>query len=1032
MSAGSNNILIQVNDGVAPTIEPKIKGIAAAAIDADAALTALKGSLGSINSGSLQGLSSSLRGISTSTTTLKNSTAAMGTIAVKAASQINTLTFSYAGLEKQLISTLAVLNTASTALQQAGAGANAIGKAASGAATGVGRLENAGAQVVGRLVGVETGAGAVGGALARLGVAAGVAGPLIIAGLAIGAIVAAIEIYKAYEESARKVIETQGEIANTENKLNDRFLEQNEALTKLTKGPLAAYAQQLKDLPLKSISVEIGDITKDLEAQKSTIASILSYFERLGTVASQGSAQLNQRFGAGSDVRKGGTPPGALTNQEAKDFIDLQDSLFKKSGATKAALDADLSSVGKKLVDIHNLEEAQKAAGLTTTLTITEQGRNAIQLYYNRLLDYLRDYNQKEKAERLEAAGATIAVQKELAAQQLKDFEQELGQRKQMQDRFTIQDQKQLREQQKAGDLTGRSAIGLGNQAALPLNQKAMDTAIGSANQAILKQNDALRETVTRFTAAQEASAAYTIEAKIRAAQDQEDAALTKQYYGNEGLGAAIETTNKAIEVKIRDADAIREQAQLYGEFREPALKYQAAIDGITRSLKAHEIGEAEAGIATVQASRRYQEAIDPLFRYKEGIRDEIALLGTYGEAGKVAAEVQRVQNDLREQGRSLSAQDADALSRQLTQLQLQQQLQNDVNKLYRDNIDIFTELIVKQQALTEAKEKGIITEQQYKIATAQNNVEIANQRVLQEKGATLQDQLVAGIGKYIKGYQGLTKGISDAYGQAFQTIAEGAADSIGRAIFFADDLGEAMSNTARQAGAELIGMFIKLALQWIITATLGKALQAGVTASTVGQAAALSAAWAPAAALASLATSGANAIGASAGIAGTFALTEGLSAVTTAISTATSIGGGNASSLGRASGGGIGLIGGGYVGFGPHGIDKVAANLTRGEFVMNPAATKRNRANLEAMNNGRPTTGSVGNGGLKVNVIHDGSTAIAVQQIDEDTVHVIAKRAAEQVVQAQAPSIVAAQMSNPNSRMSKSVQQYTDAKRKR
>lgn len=126
----------------------------------------------------------------------------------------------------------------------------------------------------------------------------------------------------------------------------------------------------------------------------------------------------------------------------------------------------------------------------------------------------------------------------------------------------------------------------------------------------------------------------------------------------------------------------------------------------------------------------------------------------------------------------------------------------------------------------------------------------------------------------------------------------------------------------------------INLGIQFLVNQAIALATQNAATGAAVAQGSAIAAAFAPAAALVSLATSGANAIGASAGIAATTALAQGVAL--------------------------LGLRDGGIVA-GPGGPrdDAVPAMLSNGEFVVNAAATRDNRALLEAIN----ATGNSGGG---------------------------------------------------------------------
>jgi len=91
-------------------------------------------------------------------------------------------------------------------------------------------------------------------------------------------------------------------------------------------------------------------------------------------------------------------------------------------------------------------------------------------------------------------------------------------------------------------------------------------------------------------------------------------------------------------------------------------------------------------------------------------------------------------------------------------------------------------------------------------------------------------------------------------------------------------------ASTAKEAfqslGEAIVKIIVDFIAQTIISATIGKALQAAATAAGVAQAVVLANAWAPAAALASLATAGGNAVPAAAGMTSVAALAQSIAAL--------------------------------------------------------------------------------------------------------------------------------------------------------
>ncbi|VVM37988.1 hypothetical protein PS631_00131 [Pseudomonas fluorescens] len=171
----------------------------------------------------------------------------------------------------------------------------------------------------------------------------------------------------------------------------------------------------------------------------------------------------------------------------------------------------------------------------------------------------------------------------------------------------------------------------------------------------------------------------------------------------------------------------------------------------------------------------------------------------------------------------------------------------------------------------------------------------------------------------------------------AFSTISNDITSAIMSGTLSFSTLGDIGVAVLQQILAGFVQMGVQMALNAALSATLGTAaagqsmLLAGTTAT----------AWAPAAALASLATLGGNSIPASAALTSTTALATSLAVIP-------------------------GFATGGYfTGSGTGTSDSNLAKISNGEFIVNAAATKRNRALLESINSGErvSTSGSSGQG---------------------------------------------------------------------
>ncbi|MND23331.1 Prophage tail length tape measure protein [compost metagenome] len=219
----------------------------------------------------------------------------------------------------------------------------------------------------------------------------------------------------------------------------------------------------------------------------------------------------------------------------------------------------------------------------------------------------------------------------------------------------------------------------------------------------------------------------------------------------------------------------------------------------------------------------------------------------------------------------------------------------------------------------------------------------------------------VQNFGNQARDIAGQTQSI---FSSAFNTISTDITDAIMSGQLSMSTLGDIASNVVREIIAGFVKMGVQMALNAALNATLGTAAagQSMILAGTTATA------WAPAAAMASLATLGANSVPAAAALTSTTALASSLAVIP-------------------------GFATGGYVsGAGTGTSDSIMARLSDGEFVVNAAATKRNRALLEAINSNERVSVASG-GGSVVSTQSSGSTQAPVVAQPSVTVNLIEDR---------------------------------------
>lgn len=458
---------------------------------------------------------------------------------------------------------------------------------------------------------------------------------------------------------------------------------------------------------------------------------------------------------------------------------------------------------------------------------------------------------------------------------------------------------------------------------------------------------------------------------------------------------------------------------QIYESAVAPARDYNAQISAGAKLLSMGAITQEQYARTVVMAAEAYKGAIDPMYQINRELQQQSDILAMIGPQQEIAQQMQQYQNELLQKGIILNEQERAALQSKLEVLQQQKGVSQELNKIYSETQGKQLSLQQQTQALNQAYANGIINLDNYSQRLVKLGIDQANLK-LQMGDGTFTDVMVAGLGSIVSQYEGVMSGLSGAFGNFFQSFTDGFANSVGRAIVYSDNLNEALSNVAKEAVAGLISALVKLGIQYAVNAVLGNTIAATAlttqTAASVAAAAVTATAWATPAALVSLASFGANSVPAMAGIAATEALTEGMALATVA-----------------------GFQSGGYTG--NVGTSEIAGVVHGQEFVVNAAATARNRDTLEAMNRGASGVAlnsasagsSTGSGAINVSIQNYGTSKdFEVQQISETDVRIIARDEARSAVRKETPAVVSSELRNPNSSISKSLGQNTQTQRRR
>lgn len=271
----------------------------------------------------------------------------------------------------------------------------ALAPASEAAAAGMSSLERNTAYASARIATMESGMGTAGFAVARLAAAIPGLGLLWEAALPILLITAFIPQIEKLMKASLDLADAEHAVGESFAKQDDEIMKLNESYTRITQGPLAAYEQELRDIPEQSLNVtaETKILTKALDDQshvwdwlKAKVQDQILTLGLYGDVAGHiwlatGEAMEGNFKGAAAELKalkdEVGTAASvyAYSASDAEKAIQLINDKIEKNKDLKAAMSAITFEI-KKATDAYNAEitagqfvDAQRTAQALATLT---------------------------------------------------------------------------------------------------------------------------------------------------------------------------------------------------------------------------------------------------------------------------------------------------------------------------------------------------------------------------------------------------------------------------------------------------------------------------------------------------------------------------------------------------------------------------------------------------------------------------------------------------------------------------------------
>ena len=417
-----------------------------------------------------------------------------------------------------------------------------------------------------------------------------------------------------------------------------------------------------------------------------------------------------------------------------------------------------------------------------------------------------------------------------------------------------------------------------------------------------------------------------------------------------------------------------------------------------------------QAGLITLQEydsayellTQKYEDGLHPIKATIRELQEEILMMGESVLERRGGVEMMQIEQRYRKMNMRLSDEERFTIEKLVTEKQRLKFEQQELEKYYNK----FTRPLQEYEAALAVVEKAM---KKYSITTGEARQHIAELAMAAGRGNFYQGFIV-GLKVLDRQTTNWIGRLGQMMGEMVDTFASGIGDAFGRMIVYGESFRDIIGDISRQILSSLISALIKMGIQLGINELMTLGSQATLTAGAVATGAAITAAATPAAMAMSIATEGAAAV------IGEAAFTQAmLTAQVMAV---------------------VPFSRGGYTGGGRR--DEMAGVVHGQEFVVNADGTRRNRALLESINRGgtpgTPQRSSMPGGAPVVNIsVQNHSTAgIEVQQISPTDIRIIARQEARRAVEQDSPRVVAAQMRDANSRISKSMEQSTRTTRRR
>ena len=440
---------------------------------------------------------------------------------------------------------------------------------------------------------------------------------------------------------------------------------------------------------------------------------------------------------------------------------------------------------------------------------------------------------------------------------------------------------------------------------------------------------------------------------------------------------------------------------------KKAAENYKIAQAGLLTALQKGYITQKEYNRELFNAKMAYEDATDPLIKYRRELEETERVIGKFGIDRIVAGELSPSATA------GMSNTDRTEAERLIRTKERTLEVDKALGNIWQENIGTVRNLAIQQEALNKALAEGYITGSQYAVAIKDLNLQALQLSALQGNMNPF-EAWGSGLALYASDFKGVMAELQTIGANFTTNFANGMSDAFARSIVSGDSFKDSMYDLSVNVLQQVLSSITQMGIKYAIATALGQKMTAmqllgiqqveaaktAATVKTVGENTAIASSAAPAAAAQAGATYVASAI------AGALALGALLAMIPQF----------------------MGFKEGGYTGNG--GTNDIAGFVHGREWVTKASDLRRgdNRSVVEAIHNGATfNSNSMGNTKanteIKVNIQNFGSgKSYEVQQLSPDEIRIIAR----DEVRTQTPKIVSQQISRPNSEIATSLARHT------